>query len=417
MYTLCDVHFSYDKDPVLQGIDLAIPEGSFLGLLGPNGSGKTTLLKLLSGVLVPYRGEVLFCGRPPHTISPGERARQVAVVPQDIHLDFPFTVEEVVAMGRYPYLGWWGTLGNEDVARIQEALDQTGLLAMKDRLISQLSGGERQRAIMARALAQNPRVLLLDEPVSNLDIRYQQEIYEILSHLNRERGLTIIIVSHDLNLAAQYCEEVVLLSRGVLRGRGQPWEVLKADAVEEVYGVPVEIMENLRTRRPQINLIPRWAIPEEGTGERLHIIGGGGAARDLLYDLNRRGYALSLGVVNGGDTDAELARRLGLPRVLEAPFSPITRSKEKANEKMIQEASIIILADIPFGPGNISNLEQVVRAARSGQQVIRIQGRDIGEKDFTGGRAQELWQTLTNLGALDLEESQLGAYLTEQRRE
>lgn len=405
LYELKEVSFSYEKEPVLKELQLEIREGSFLGLLGPNGSGKTTLLRLLSGALSPQKGNVFFKGQEVSLMEPAERARAMGVVPQEFNLDFPFVLEEVVAMGRYPYLPWWGALGAMDQEKIEEALYITGLERLRKRTINRLSGGERQRGVIARALAQDPQVLLLDEPVSNLDIRYQQEVFELLARLNHDRDLTIILVSHDLNLAAQYCSELALLSQGSIKAMGSPKKVLQAGLVESTYGVAVEVAENALTGRPQVSLLPHRAraAGEIENGPWVHVIGGGGSAQQILYGLKRWGFRASLGVVNAGDTDAEVARRLDIPRVLEAPFSAISAGAREANEKYIEQADFLLIADVPFGGGNMVNLELALEAARRGCRVLRIKGKKIEERDYTGGSAAWLWEVLGSLGAIDIE--------------
>ncbi|MCE5254510.1 MAG: ABC transporter ATP-binding protein, partial [Actinomycetia bacterium] len=201
---------------VLGPLDLQVERGSFLGILGPNGSGKTTLLRALTGEVEPSAGEVLLDERPVPDYRPGELARLAGVVPQQFNLDFAFTVEEMVAMGRYAQ-----DAPAADGEAVAAALEATGMTTFADRLIIELSGGERQRALIAQTLAQQTPILLLDEPLNNLDLNHQLELMQLLSRLHRE-GRTILLVLHDLNMAAQYCDELVLLSQGQLAARGTP---------------------------------------------------------------------------------------------------------------------------------------------------------------------------------------------------
>ena len=415
-YRLVDVNFSYNGIPVIEGLEMEIKAGSFLGLLGPNGSGKTTLLKLLSGILVPQKGTVYLNGREVSKIPAQERAKLLGVVPQESHFDFPFSLQEVVAMGRYPYLDWWGRLSSKDRQKIDEALHLTGLFAIKDNMITNLSGGEKQRGIIARALAQEPLILLLDEPVSNLDIRYQQEIFELLNALNREKGITIIIISHDLNLAAQYCTSLALLGKGLLKAYGAPQKVLNEKLIEEVYGVKVELAINEKTKRPQVFLLPKIkpiSSPREEKELLIHIVGGGGSARHILFELYQQGYPMTLGVINDGDTDSEIARYLDIACVVEAPFSPISGINSQANELLMAQADLILIADVPFGLGNLINLEQVVTACRAGKRVLAIEGGKIEKRDFTGGEAKRLWGELKSLGMKEFPLSEIIQYLKE----
>jgi len=235
------VRFDYRGTPVFAGVDLILGSAGMTALIGPNGSGKTTLLKLLSGALRPQRGEVLLDGRPMAALPPRARARLVAVVPQETGMTFDFTVMETVLMGRTAYLGRFGVEGPDDLAAARRALERTGTLRFAGRLLSHLSGGERQLVLIARALAQTPRVLLLDEPTAFLDIRHRLEIYTLLSSLNRDEGLTVVTTSHDINLAARYCPRIVLLKQGTILADGPPAAVFRPEVLSEVYRTPLKV--------------------------------------------------------------------------------------------------------------------------------------------------------------------------------
>jgi len=238
------VRFGYRGRAVFDGLSLSIAHGEMTALIGPNGSGKTTLLKLLSGVLRPAAGEVRVEGRPLARLSSGARARLIGVVPQETSLVFDFTVMETVLMGRTAYLGLLGVEGREDLAAASAAMRRTGTLPFAGRLLSQLSGGERQLVLIARALAQQPRILLLDEPTVFLDIRHRLEIHDLLSRLNAEEGLTILTASHDINLAARYCRRIVLLKEGRVRADGPPADVFRADVLSEIYDTPLRVVSD-----------------------------------------------------------------------------------------------------------------------------------------------------------------------------
>jgi iron complex transport system ATP-binding protein len=246
---------------VLDGLTFDIAAGEILGVVGPNGSGKTSLLKLLAKVLRPNAGDMALFGRDLATMPQGEAARTVAFVPQESPQIFAFTVMETVLMGRYPHhhgATWsagfsWESA--EDVLIAEQAMQYTDLMQLAARSVMDLSGGERQRCMIARALAQAPQVLLLDEPTAFLDLQHQIAICSIVRRLKEERGLTVVLVSHDLNLASQYCDRILMLKGGTLFRLGTPQEVIDVDVLRAVYGCDV-----LVDRHPESG-VPRVTMP------------------------------------------------------------------------------------------------------------------------------------------------------------
>ncbi len=235
--------FRYPDAPerAVDGVDLAVAWGELFGLIGPNGSGKSTLLRLLLGSLEPESGTLAFDGRPPGDWSPREMARRVGVVPQSEEVAFPLTVREFVAMGRYPHLGAWRSERDEDRRAIADALRRCDLEGLTGRPFSTLSGGERQLARIARALAQEPRALVLDEPTVSLDLRHEMEILGLLRRLVDEEGVTVLLVTHHLDAAARTADRLLLLCEGAGLAEGEPDEVLTRESVERAYGWPVRI--------------------------------------------------------------------------------------------------------------------------------------------------------------------------------
>ena len=278
MLQAADVTFGYDKasrGQVLDGVSLAVPAGRIVGILGPNGSGKTTLLKLMAGTLAPHTGRVLFDGkdlraRPRHAV-----ARRLAVVPQDTHLAFDYSVLEIVLMGRYPHLGALELEGPADLAIARAALEATGTAEFERRPVTTLSGGERQRVVSARARAQLSAgkageageagatgeagsALLLDEPTAALDLGYQLEIAALLLSLNEERGLTMLISTHDLAFASSVCHELVLLRAGRVIASGPAGDVLTAETVRALYDVEADVRRDAASGR--VTVLPRRHI-------------------------------------------------------------------------------------------------------------------------------------------------------------
>jgi iron complex transport system ATP-binding protein len=242
------VSFAYDRRarPVVDGVSLSVSRGTIVGLLGPNGSGKTTLLRLLSGTLIPDHGRVLLDGQAIAGMSRRDLARRIAVVPQETHSAFDYSALEIVMMGRYPHLGAFELEGASDLAIARRAMADTGTTSFEARRFAALSGGEKQRVVIAGALAQASDVLLLDEPTASLDLGFQFEIAALLSRLNRDRGTTMVVSTHDLNLAATLCTELVLLKAGRVIAQGPTDEVLTPAHIRDLYGVIADVTTHPR---------------------------------------------------------------------------------------------------------------------------------------------------------------------------
>lgn len=384
----------YGGARILKGVSLGLAASDFVGIIGPNGSGKTTLLRTMSRALAPESGEVLLDGRSIYSIPARKFARQVAVVPQDTAVAFDFSVLEVALMGRSPRLGRFAVEGTRDTQIALDALERTGTAHLKDRPINALSGGERQRVMMARALAQEPEVLLLDEPTSHLDISFQYEIMDLVKSLNRERGLTVLAVLHDLNLASQYCDRLVIIGDGLVRAAGSPEEVITSENIRQVYGAEVWVRKHPTTHRPYVisGVKPKaQGLPAEfDFAPKVHVVGGGGTAAPILAKLVRRGYSVSCGVLNNGDADQEVAEALDIVHLSQPPFTPVTPDLHQAHNEMIAQADIVVLTDMPVGHGNLANVEAVYDAARSGKSVLILKPDLLSSRDFTDGRATAL---------------------------
>ena len=257
--------------PAVDGVDLSVARGELFGLIGPNGSGKSTLLRLLLGALDPDGGTVRFDGRPLGAWEPRERARNIGVVPQNETVAFPMSVREFVAMGRYPHLGPWRGEREEDRRAVLRALRRCDLEGLAERPFSTLSGGERQLARIARALAQRPRALVLDEPTVSLDLRHEMEILDLLRRLVDEESVTVVLVTHHLNAAARTADRLLLLREGRALAEGPPGGVLTREAVERAYGWPVAVDAHPGpgpdTGAPRIVALRRPPGDEPGDGD------------------------------------------------------------------------------------------------------------------------------------------------------
>ncbi len=243
---------TYDGPDVLNDLSLRIEPGEFVAVTGPNGSGKSTLLRTLSRVLKPKLGQALLDGKNLYELSPGESARSIAVVPQQASTDFDFTCEEIVTMGRSPHLKPFRGESKEDLDIVKSSMERTGTWELKNRTIADLSGGERQRVILARAFAQSPQILILDEATAHLDLRYQVEILKMIQELKKESNTSVLGSFHDLNLALPYADRIVLLENGRIAATGTPEEVVEETLLRKVFGEVVRVCPHPITGKPMV---------------------------------------------------------------------------------------------------------------------------------------------------------------------
>ena len=239
-----EISFAYGRRKLFEALSIRIRPGEMVGLIGANGSGKTTFLRLASGVIAPGAGAVRAGGRDVAAIPPRERAKMIGVVPQESGMTFDFSVMEVVLMGRAAYWGFFGLEGPADLKAARRAMSRTGTSALAARPMGTLSGGERQLVFVARALAQEPGLLLLDEPTAFLDIRHRLEIYGILAELNREEGITVALTSHDIDLAARFCPRLVLLKEGRVIDDGPTRDIFTAENLSRLYDTPLRVIQD-----------------------------------------------------------------------------------------------------------------------------------------------------------------------------
>ncbi|HOP09722.1 MAG TPA: heme ABC transporter ATP-binding protein, partial [Candidatus Methanofastidiosa archaeon] len=376
-----DIRFGYNDKEILNKIGFTSHHGEMLALLGPNGSGKTTLLKLLSKILCPESGVIRLGETDINEIPQKELAKEMAVIPQSFDTTFSFTAYEIVMMGRTPYVPRFGSEKENDFDVVERAMKRTDTWHLKDSLFFNLSGGEKQRVIIARALAQEPHILLLDEPTSSLDINHQLEILSTVRSLVKEENMLVIAAFHDLNMAAKYFDRIVLLHKGSIFAQGTPEEVLTEDNIREVYGVDTIVKRNPLT--DTLYVLPLSKIKEHADSERprVHLICGGGSGSTLLNRMDLGKYDVSVGVLNLYDTDQETAEYLKVKNiVMEAPFSPISYENHLDNLKLIKESRVVILSDFSIGSGNLINLESALVALNRKIPVLIYEKRGIEDK-------------------------------------
>ncbi len=423
------VTFGYEREPLLYDVHMQVREGEMVGLLGPNGSGKTTLLRLVSGVIRPWQGTVVFEGRDLPDWGRRGIARNIAVVPQELHVPFAFTVEQMVSLGRTPFVNLLGLRSSQDANIVLDAIHAADIAPLAGRIFNELSGGERQRVMVAMALAQQPKLLLLDEPTAHLDIKYQIDVLELVQRLNHERVVTVIAAMHDLNLAARYFPRLVLFQRGIVADAG-PAEVLEPHLLKRVYGIDVQV-GILRGAEHLSVLPPGSEFVEDGREEEAQaqvlVMAGGGSGERLMRALADARVPFIAGALNIGDSDHTLALRLAREVITEQPYAPISPATLEQVHKSLAKVVLLILCPMPIGPGNLALLEEALTAARHGISVILLapavattstngEGRTstitslagddvfqqtgVADRDYTNGEGTRLVRDLLQAGAM-----------------
>ncbi len=416
-----NITFGYDNKPLLYEVSLQVRKGEMVGLLGPNGSGKTTLLRLISGLLAPQRGAVVVEGRTLQAWGRRRAAQRIAVVPQELHIPFAFTVEHMVSLGRTPFVKpFFGTRTPHDQRVIADALELAGIGPFAERIFNELSGGERQRVMIAMALAQKPSLLLLDEPTSHLDIKYQIETLELVQHLNKEREVTIIAAMHDLNLASRYFSRLLLFQRGIVAD-GSPAEVLEPAVLSRVYDINVRV--GILRGAKHLSVLPpdeeRDDTPHRQQQAYVHLLSGGGSGEVMMRALADEHIPFISGALNIGDSDYTLALRLAEQVIVEQPYAPISQASLEQVRASLERVALLIICPTPIGAGNVALLREAVSAAQRGLSVLLVatpDTRDVGgavetddgllertgmaARDYTGGEGVQLAGELLQHGAI-----------------
>ena len=389
----------YGSVKILENVSFKVKEGDFVGILGPNGSGKTTLLKSISRTLKPHKGTIILDKTDIYSIKSMDLAKQMAIVPQESNIGFGFTAIDIVLMGRNPHMKRFQMETEKDMTIVRQAMIRTNTWHLAGRSINELSGGEKQRVVIARALSQEPKVLLLDEPLTHLDMVNQLEIMDLVKELCIKEHLIVLTVIHDLNLAARYCNSALLLKGASVFAAGPLEEVLTSENIRSVFHVDAIVKKSLVTN--SLYVIP--LSPQKPSKPRncaIHLIGGAGTGTLIMKALVDEGYEVTAGVLNMLDTDYETAELLKIPTVSEAPFSPITDQTKRALLEMTNKAAIIVLTSVPFGYGNLSNIEAALEAVKRGIRTYVIDEVPVESRDFTGGIATTMMAELKKYGAI-----------------
>ncbi len=382
-----DLTVSFGDVNVLEDVSFTVNPGEFVGLVGPNGAGKTTLLRSISGALDPSAGTVTVDGVGIDDCSSKASSRLVAVVPQETTLSFSFDVRTVVEMGRHPHRGRFSPPTATDRRAVDRALDRTRTAQFEDRAINEVSGGERQRVVLARAIAQETPILVLDEPTASLDVNHQIETLELVRNLVRE-GRAVIAAIHDLNLAARYCDRLVMLASGTVQRAGPPADVLSAAALRTAFDVNAAVTENIVTETTTVTALPDQepkALPDS-----VHVLGAGTTAAGTLARLDAAGVETSLGPVPSGSAAAETASQLGVDVIATEPFAPLSRGPRDRLDRYLDTQNVMVLADFEVSAGNQVVLDRLLEH----DPLVVVESRPLAERNFAGAGARGQYEQL-----------------------
>ncbi len=393
----------YDTHPVLDETEFAVERGDLVALLGANGAGKSTLLRCISRTLKPTAGHILLDDRELARLDSKEAARLMAVVPQETASDFDFTVEDIVMMGRFPYLKRFRKEDREDTEIVRRSMEMTGVAHLAERSLATLSGGEKQRVVMARAVCQQPQVLLLDEPTANLDIGYQSMLLELAGRLNWEKNVTVIAAIHDINLAVHHFDRFLLLSGGRVLAAGRAEEVITAENIRKSYGVEAATFRHPLHGVLQVSVVRGRQVEKQlQEGPAVHIIGGGEEALPVMELLTQKGFHLSVGPVSAQDSGCRFAHFHSLPVVIVPPFSNMNDEHRREHLELMRHAKAVVVPPIPYGEGNLPIFKEVETVLAGGKPVYIIDLAGVEKRDYSG-KALLLMQRLVEQGATPLE--------------
>lgn len=376
-----ELQVGYQKSVVVDGVDLQAMKGHMICLLGPNGAGKSTILRTLSGMLSPVGGAVYLDGENVGQMSKGRLARKMAVVLTERLSPGLLTAFEIVSMGRHPYTGFFGKLKEEDKEIIWEALKSVNAEKLAHRYYEELSDGEKQKVMIARALAQQPELIVLDEPTSHLDIRHRIEVVNILGKLCREQQLTVILSLHDIDLALKGCEIVLMVKDGKIVAKGNPEQIVHQGVVQELYGISNAKYDDLM-----------GSLELCGNEEpQIFLVGGAGSGILLYRAFVRAGYGICCGVLHENDIDAHVARAIAQKTILERAFTGITEEKKKEAEQLLKQLPVVVDTGFPLGEGNRGNAWLLKRAAKSGKLVLALRKQEEAESVYGDWKERVLY--------------------------
>ncbi len=389
----------YDS-PVVVDASLAVRPGEVVGLIGPNGSGKTTLVRAVTRSATVFAGDISVGGVSARSMSRRELARAVGVCPQESSAEFAFSARRYVEMGRHAHVSRFGDVGRADVAAVERAMDMTDTSRLSDERVDTLSGGDVQRLTLAQALAAEPRVLLLDEPTSHLDLNHRLQVLDVVGRCAAD-GAAALVVFHDLDLAARYADRIAVTAEGGLSVAGSPEDVLTAQTVADVFGVRAVIGTDPVTGAVTVVPVVREGSSATPVGVSAVVVSGSGSGAGVMRRLVLAGFDVATGALAAGDTDRDVAVALDVPVVGLAPFGEMSEADETTVRDVACRADVAVVCSTPVAAANLGNLRAV---ADAGRPTVLV-GEMTEEHDFTGGEALALWGRLLSGGAIVCEDA------------
>lgn len=357
-----NLQVGYHHTVVVDGVDLQALKGRMICLLGPNGAGKSTILRTISGMLSPVRGSVYLDGENVQQMQKGNLARKMAVVLTEKLSPGLLTAFDIAAMGRHPYTGFFGKLKEQDRQIVWKALEQVNARELADRYYDELSDGEKQKVMIARALAQQPELIVLDEPTSHLDIRHRIEVVNILGRLCREEGMTVILSLHDIDLALKGCEVILMVKDGKILAQGNPEEIVHQGVVQELYGISHARYDDLM-----------GSLELCGSGDpEVFLVGGAGSGIPLYRAFARAGYGICCGVLQENDIEMHVAQAIAEEVIHGPAFTAVSRAKEQEAECLMQKMKLVADSGFPIGEENRENIRLLCSAAKQGKPVLSL---------------------------------------------
>lgn len=362
----------YNNKVVISNINVEVKNGEILCLLGSNGAGKTTLLRSLSKLISPIKGEIYLNGVNISCISRKALSKKMALVLTNRLLGDLMTVQDIVNIGRYPYTGFFGNLSKKDLIMVDEALESVDALHLKKRYFDELSDGEKQKVLVARALVQEPEIIILDEPTTHLDIKHRLELINILKKLSKEKSISVILSLHEIDIALKSCDKVALIKNNKVIAYGQPEDVVDEDIINSLYELGDKNFNSL---------LGSVEISNKSKNE-VFIIGGGGKATPIYRAFTKKGIGLYSGIIHENDIDYEIGRTMGIKMFTESPFEPISDESFNLAIRNLNDSKIIIDTGFSVGETNKRNIDIIKEALKLDKKVYSFRNRDESKKYY-----------------------------------